>query len=91
MRSVLGQWLPVTVQERKTLLAVGAAAGMAAVFGTPVAALLLAGELLLFEWSARSLVPVAIAVTTAAIIRIALEWRRWSLRPLSSPAHRGPF
>ncbi len=71
MGSVLGQWLPVTVQERKTLLAAGAAAGMAAVFGTPVAALLLAVELLLFEWNSRSLVPVAIAVATAATVRIA--------------------
>jgi H+/Cl- antiporter ClcA len=71
MGSVLGQWLPVTVQERKTLLAAGAAAGMAAVFGTPVAALLLAVELLLFEWNVRSLVPVGIAAATAAIVRIA--------------------
>lgn len=71
MGSILGQWLPVTAQERKALLAAGAAAGMAAVFGTPVAALLLAVELLLFEWSARSLVPVAIAAAIAAMVRIA--------------------
>ena len=50
--SLLGQVVPVTADERKTLLAAGAAAGMAATFGTPVAAVLLAVELLLFEYRA---------------------------------------
>jgi chloride channel protein, CIC family len=69
--SLVGQLLKVTADERKTLLAAGAAAGMAAVFGTPVAAVLLAIELLLFEYRARSLVPVALAAATAAGVRAA--------------------
>src|SRR5437016_3184837 len=59
--SVVGQLLPVTAAERKTLLAAGAAAGMAATFGTPVAAVLLALELLLFEDRPRSNIPVSLA------------------------------
>jgi CIC family chloride channel protein len=70
--SVLGQWIRTTADERKTLLAAGAAAGMAATFGTPVAAVLLAVELLLFEYRARSLVPVALATATATAIRHAV-------------------
>ncbi|HET7616899.1 MAG TPA: chloride channel protein [Vicinamibacterales bacterium] len=69
--SVLGQYVKVTAQERKTLLAAGAAAGMAATFGTPVAAVLLAVELLLFEYRARSVVPVALASAAATAVRIA--------------------
>lgn len=68
--SLLGQILPVSPGERKTLLAAGAAAGMAATFGSPFSALLLAVELLLFEFKARSLIPVALAVCTASAIRI---------------------
>ncbi|MES2407470.1 MAG: chloride channel protein [Pseudomonadota bacterium] len=67
--SVVGQWVRVTADERKTLLAAGAAAGMAATFGTPLAAVLLAIELLLFEFRTRSLLPVVIACGTAAIVR----------------------
>ncbi|HTN75169.1 MAG TPA: chloride channel protein [Pirellulaceae bacterium] len=70
--SLLGQLLPTTPVERKTLLAAGAAAGMTAIFGTPVSALLLAIELLLFEFRPRSLIPVALAVATAASLRLAL-------------------
>ncbi|WP_419249689.1 chloride channel protein [Sandaracinus amylolyticus] len=70
--SVLGQLVRVTPDERKTLLAAGAAAGMTATFGTPVSAVLLAIELLLFEYRARSVIPVAIATSTAAAARIAL-------------------
>ncbi|MHB1529522.1 MAG: chloride channel protein [Acidiferrobacteraceae bacterium] len=70
--SLVGQWVHVTAQERKTLLAAGAAAGMAAVFGSPLAAVLLALELLLFEFSIRSLLPVTIASGTAAVFRLAL-------------------
>jgi H+/Cl- antiporter ClcA/CBS domain-containing protein len=71
--SVLGQWLPVSDAERKTLLAAGAAAGMAATFGTPLAAVLLAIELLLFELDARSFVPVALAAATATAVRLGFE------------------
>ena len=69
--SLVGQLLKTTADERKTLLAAGAAAGMAATFGSPVAATLLAIELLLFEYRARSLVPVALASAAAAAVRIA--------------------
>jgi len=67
--SLIGQLLPVSDAERKTLLVAGAAAGMTAVFGTPIAAIMLAVELLLFEWSPRSFVPVAVAAITAAAER----------------------
>ncbi len=69
--STLGQWLTVTTQERKTLLAAGAAAGMSAIFGSPVSAVLLAVELLLFEFRPRSIVPVALASVTSAGLRLA--------------------
>src|SRR5213078_4050884 len=59
--SLLGQLIRVTADERKTLLAAGAAAGMAATFGSPVSAVILAIELLLFEYRPRSMVPVALA------------------------------
>jgi CIC family chloride channel protein len=68
--SLIAQWLRVTDAERTTLLVAGAAAGMSATFATPVAAILLAVELLLFEWRPRSLVPVALASTTAGILRV---------------------
>ncbi len=68
--SVLGQVVRVSTSERKTLLAAGAAAGMAAIFGTPIAAVLIAIELLLFEYRARSVVPVALAAAAAAGIRM---------------------
>lgn len=71
--SVIGQFLEMTAIERKTLLAVGAAAGMAATFGSPVAAVLLAVELLLFEFRPRSIVPVALGAATAAGMRVLLE------------------
>ena len=69
--SVIGQLFHITADERKTLLAAGAAAGMAATFGTPVAAVLLAVELLLFEYRPRSLIPVSLAAATATGVRIA--------------------
>jgi H+/Cl- antiporter ClcA len=71
MGSLIGQLLSVTAQERKTLLAAGAAAGMAAVFGAPVASLVMAVELLLFELRPRSLIPVALATVTATGVRYA--------------------
>ena len=55
--SIFAQFFHLTAAERKTLLVAGAAAGMAAVFATPVAAVLLAVELLLFEWKPRSFIP----------------------------------
>jgi H+/Cl- antiporter ClcA/CBS domain-containing protein len=71
--SVIGQILHVTSDERKTLLAAGAAAGMAATFGSPVSAVLLAIELLLFEYRPRSIIPVALASAVATGVRIAFE------------------
>ncbi|WP_321936635.1 chloride channel protein [Paraburkholderia sp. J8-2] len=67
--SLLAQCVRVTAAERKTLLVAGAAAGMTAVFGTPVAAVLLAVELLLFEWRPRSFLPVALACAVAGFAR----------------------
>ncbi|AXK79341.1 chloride channel protein [Pseudolabrys taiwanensis] len=67
--SLFAQLFHLTSAERKTLLVAGAAAGMSATFGTPVAAMLLAVELLLFEWKPRSFVPVAIASIIAAALR----------------------
>ncbi|HET6328065.1 MAG TPA: chloride channel protein [Planctomycetaceae bacterium] len=67
--SLFGQFTYTTPSERKTLLAAGAAAGMAGTFGSPVAAVLLALELLLFEFRARSIIPVALASAAAAGIR----------------------
>ncbi|HEU4628553.1 MAG TPA: chloride channel protein [Gemmatimonadaceae bacterium] len=70
--SLVGQVLRITVDERKTLLAAGAAAGMTATFGSPVSAVLLAVELLLFEYRPRSLIPVALAAAAATGVRIAV-------------------
>ncbi len=67
--SLIAQLLPVSDSERKTLLVAGAAAGMTTVFGTPIAAIMLAVELLLFEWSPRSFIPVAVAAVVAAVER----------------------
>jgi CIC family chloride channel protein len=71
--SVLGQMIRTTAAERKTLLAAGAAAGMAATFGSPVSAVLLAIELLLFEYRPRSIIPVALAASAAAGLRMGFE------------------
>jgi H+/Cl- antiporter ClcA/CBS domain-containing protein len=70
--SLIGQIVRVTAAERKTLLAAGAAAGMAATFGTPVSAVLLAIELLLFEFRPRSIIPVALASVTATTVRLTM-------------------
>ncbi|MGH7107053.1 MAG: chloride channel protein [Acetobacteraceae bacterium] len=67
--SLIAQMLPVTDTERKTLLVAGAAAGMTTVFGTPIASVMLAVELLLFEWSPRSFIPVAAASIIADVER----------------------
>src|SRR4051795_9105282 len=67
--SIIAQAFHMTANERKTLLVAGAAGGMSATFGTPVAAVLLAVELLLFELKPRSLIPVALASAVAAAVR----------------------
>jgi len=70
--SLFAQQFHLSAAERKTLLVAGAAAGMSAVFATPVAAVLLAIELLLFEWKPRSFIPVAVASIVASILRVSL-------------------
>ena len=70
--SLFAQLLHLTADERKTLLVSGAAAGMAATFNAPLASILLAVELLLFEWRPRSYVPVATAVSAATVMRYPL-------------------
>jgi H+/Cl- antiporter ClcA len=67
--SIIAQLFHLTAAERKTLLVAGAAAGMSATFATPIAAVLLAVELLLFEWKPRSAIPVALASATAGAAR----------------------
>jgi len=67
--SLFAQFLHLTADERKTLLVSGATAGMAATFNAPLASILLAAELLLFELRPRSLVPVSAAVCTATVVR----------------------
>jgi chloride channel protein, CIC family len=67
--SMIAQLFHLTSAERKTLLVAGAAGGMSATFASPVAAVLLAVELLLFEWKPRSLIPVALASAVAAVAR----------------------
>ncbi|HSS13176.1 MAG TPA: chloride channel protein, partial [Rhizomicrobium sp.] len=71
--SLFAQMFKLSSAERKTLLVAGAAAGMTAVFGTPIAAVLLAVELLLFDWKPRSFIPVGLAAIVAA------AWRPWLL------------
>ena len=70
--SVFAQAFHLSDTERKTLLVAGAAAGMAAIFSAPVAAVLLSVELLLFEWKPSSLIPVAVAATIGGALRVPL-------------------
>jgi len=67
--SLFAQCFSLSAAERKTLLVAGSAAGMTAIFGTPVAAVLLAVELLLFEWKPRSLIPVICACVVSSALR----------------------
>lgn len=67
--SIFAQFMHLSSAERKTLLVAGAAAGMSATFASPIAAALLAVELLLFEWQPRSFIPIALASATAAAVR----------------------
>jgi H+/Cl- antiporter ClcA len=69
--SLFAQLFSLSAAERKTLLVAGASAGMTAIFGTPIAAVLLAVELLLFEWKPRSFLPVVVSVLVSA------AWRPW--------------
>jgi H+/Cl- antiporter ClcA len=84
--SLFAQLLKLTADERKTLLVAGATAGMAATFNTPLASVLLAVELLLFEWRPRSYVPVATAVAVATVVRHPLLGSGL-LFPVSGPLH----
>jgi CIC family chloride channel protein len=70
--SLVGQVLDVSPSERKILLACGAAGGMAATFGAPLASVVLAIELLLFEFSIRSLIPLLVAASVAGGVHAAL-------------------
>jgi len=83
--SLFSQYFHLTAAERKALLVAGATAGMTAVFGTPVAAVLLAVELLLFELRPRSLLPVALACAVAGFVR-PLVMTPGPLFPLDTPA-----
>jgi len=70
--SLVGQAFHTTASERKVLLACGAAAGMSATFNTPIAGVILAIELLLFEFKARSFIPLVIASTLATAVHMQL-------------------
>lgn len=70
--SLFAQLFHLSSAERKTLLVAGAAGGMSAIFATPVAAVLLAVELLLFEWKPKSFIPVAVSSAVAAAVRVPL-------------------
>jgi CIC family chloride channel protein len=85
--SLLAQLLKMTDAERSVMLVAGAAAGMSATFLAPLAAILLAVELLLFEWRPRSLVPVAVASVTAAAIRRMLLGSNpvFDMAPMTAP------
>jgi len=72
MGSLVGQAFHTTASERKVLLACGAAAGMSATFNTPIAGVILAIELLLFEFKARSFIPLVIASTLATAVHMQL-------------------
>jgi H+/Cl- antiporter ClcA len=73
--SLVGQALHTTAVERKVLLACGAAAGMSATFNTPIAGVILAIELLLFEFKSRSFIPLVIASTLATAVHMQLLGR----------------
>ncbi len=84
--SLMAQMLSLTADERKTLLVAGAAAGMAATFNAPLASILLAVELLLFEFRPRSFVPVSAAVVVAT----ALRWRLLGTAAIFPAVHALP-
>ncbi len=86
--SVLAQFLNLTAIERRSLLVAGAVAGMSAVFGTPVAALVLGVELLLFEWKPRSFIPAAIASIVADAVRHLFVNQGWMRGEPLFPVHK---
>ncbi len=85
--SLIAQFFHLTDTERKTLLVAGAAAGMSAVFAAPVTSVLLAVELLLFEWKPRSLIPVALASAVSAATR----WHLLGLGPVFPTGQHDAF
>jgi H+/Cl- antiporter ClcA len=87
--SIIAQTLKPTADERKTLLVAGAASGMAAAFNAPLGSVLLAVELLLFEWRPRRLIPVGAAVSVAVVCR---GWWLGSapIFPVADLVHPGP-
>ena len=94
MGSLIGQIISTTASERKVLLACGAGAGMAATFNTPIAGVILAIELLLFEFRSRSFIPLVIACTLATSVRSVLLGQRsmFTMRNVNFDALHGlPF
>jgi H+/Cl- antiporter ClcA len=90
--SVLAQFFHLAALERRVLLVAGACGGMAAVFGTPVAAALFGIELLVFEWKPRSMVPIAVSVTVAEVIRNTFSHHGWiQAAPLFPVPPHGAF
>ena len=87
MGSVVGQWVTASAEERKVMLAAGAAAGMAATFNTPLAAILVAIELLVFEFRARSFISITVAAIVAAWTRHLLigTGPMFLMAPVASP------
>src|ERR1041385_2540519 len=83
--SLIGQLIPVSPSERKILLASGAAAGMAATFGTPLAAVILAIELLLFEFTTRAFIPLVVSASVAAGLHSVF----FGVGPLFAVPHHG--
>ncbi|MGH2565204.1 MAG: chloride channel protein, partial [Ginsengibacter sp.] len=86
--SVLAQFRNLTAIERRSLLVAGAVAGMSAVFGTPVAALVLGVELLLFEWKPRSFIPAAVASIVADAVRQLFVNQGWMRGEPLFPVHK---
>lgn len=78
--SVLAQFFKLSAIDRRCLLVAGAAAGMSGIFGTPIAAVLLGVELLLFEWKPRSMVLAGIASAVADAVRHWFVWEGWMLK-----------
>lgn len=91
--SMVGQLLRISPNERKILLAAGATAGMSAIFGSPIAAIFLAIELLLFEFSPRSLVPVAMGCITGAAMHHFLFGSdpMFAMPPIALPGNHALF
>lgn len=86
--SVFAQFLNLTAIERRSLLVAGAVAGMSAVFGTPITAVILGVELLLFEWKPRSFVPAAVASIVADAVRHVFVNHGWMRAEPLFPVHK---